>query len=86
MFNNFPYSEVPIKSVIFLIIFGDLNPTYMALSGATRLFMIGKSSYLHCFLRNTKEKTHCLLSLCVIHIKKKSTYLHSLIKTDLNGY
>ena len=52
------YSEVPNKSVTFLILLGDFFPTYMALLGPTRLFTFAKSSqsHLHCFLCNKYQK------------------------------
>ena len=34
----------------------ELFPTYMALSGPTRLFIFGEISHLHCFLRNRYQK------------------------------
>ena len=50
------YSEVPNKSVTFLILFFGIFPTYVVLLGPTRLFIFGKSSNLHCFLRNEYQK------------------------------
>ena len=41
------YSEVPNKSVTFLILFRNFFPTYMALLGPTRLFIFGKSCCYH---------------------------------------
>ena len=50
------YSEVPNKSVTFLILFFGIFPTYVVLLGPIRLFIFGKSSNLHCFLRNEYQK------------------------------
>ena len=56
-----------IRVLHFLFIFG-IFPTYMAILGPTRLFIFGKSSHLHCFLRNKYQKSPTYTPLITLNV------------------
>ena len=61
--------------------FFEFFPTYLALLGPTRLFIFGKNSHLHCFLRDKYEKIPTYMPLL------RSTLLLLSEKTShLQGY
>ena len=73
----YTYFEVPNKSVsvTFLILF---FPTYLALLGPTRLFIFGKNSHLHCFLRDKYKKNPtytALLRSTLLLLSEKTSHL-----------
>ena len=74
------YSEVPYKSVTFLILFWDFfQPPYMALLGPTSLFIFGKSCRLHGFIlcKYQKITTYMpLLGPTRLLISEKTSHLH----------